>query len=638
MNNDDTLWLKIIVAIGALAAVVWTGGALAAALNGAPFKAGLADAAVAAVKLPSNLGHPARAWPPDARAGLPGAPLYWAAHALLLAPVGVASTLALRFARRRARDGLGVDRSARFARGGDLRRLKVRGPKAGRIIVGRAGPHGPLLATEPRTSICIVGPSSSGKTSHLCVPAILEMGKGDGALIAATVKGDLWRATCSRRDRIGDVKVYDPFCLAVAASASWSPLGACATASGAQKTARTLVEMHRKTGTSDDNFWNNSAYGLLWGTLLVANRSGKTMADVVHWITIHDRPRKDGHGNIARPGDLWPCLARLCGQEAVSGPKTRVEDLTADLRWAGYDDQQVLDALEAELDRVTPPEDPPAGPPAADPEVDVDLALARDALLGVWNDEDRTQSGVYSTARTFIEPWADPAILAAATTCDITPEWLLSGDNTLYIVAEAEDQERLQAIFYSLVRDLVSGAFSAATRNGGALPRHLVVLLDEAANICPLKQLPQWTATCPSHEISLITVWQDRSQQRDRYGIDGAETIWNNSHARLILPGIADRATSDISSQLGDEERLARSTTTEAGRGQRSINVRTETHALVDGSSLRQQQDGQALLVYRNLPPVRVILRPWFRNRHLRRLQKGRSMRAGLLERLLKEM
>lgn len=638
MSNNDTLWLKIIAAIGAWVCVLWLGGALAALLNGAAFQGGLPDAASAAIHLPSNLRDPARAWPPEARVGLPSAPLYWVAHALLLLPGVVVATAALRLGRRRARDGLGVDRSARFARRSDLRRLKVRAPKVGRIIVGRAGPRGPLLATEPRTSICIVGPSSSGKTSHLCVPAILEMGKGDGALIAATVKGDVWRATHARREHIGDVKVYDPFSLAVAESHSWSPLGACGTATGAQKTARTLVDARRKTGTSDDRFWNDSAYGLLWGTFLVANRSGKTMADVVHWITTHDRPRKDGHGNIARPGELWPCLAKLCRQEPSSGPKTRVEDITADLRWTGYSDEEVLTALEAELDKVAPPEHKPPTRPGPEPEVDVDLALARDALLGIWNDDDRTQSGVYSTARTFIEPWADPAILAAGKTCEITPEWLLSGDNTLYIVAEAEDQDRLQAIFSSLVRDLVSGAFSAATRNGGALPRHLVVLLDEAANICPLKQLPQWTATCPSHEISLITVWQDRSQQRERYGIDGAETIWNNSHARLILTGIADRATNDVTSQLGDEERLVRSTTTEPGRGQRSVNIRTESHALVGGSSLRQQPDGQALLVYRNLPPIRVILRPWFKNRRLRRLQTGRTMRDVLVATLLKGM
>jgi hypothetical protein len=80
------------------------------------------------------------------------------------------------------------------------------------------------------------------------------------------------------------------------------------------------------------------------------------------------------------------------------------------------------------------------------------------------------------------------------------------------------------------------------------------VLLDEAANICPVRELPAWCSTCPSHGITFMTVWQDRSQQRLRHGREGAETVWNNSAAKVILSGLADQATGEVTSILGEED------------------------------------------------------------------------------------
>ena len=141
-----------------------------------------------------------------------------------------------------------------------------------------------------------------------------------------------------------------------------------------------------------------------------------------------------------------------------------------------------------------------------------DVALATNALTGIWTSDERTRSSIYTTARTIIEAWSDPVVALAADGCEITPEWILKGDNTLYIVAPAREQARLRPVFARMVADLVHEAFDVATRAGGELGTKLLVLLDEAANICPVRELPAWSSTCPSHGITLMTVWQDRSQ------------------------------------------------------------------------------------------------------------------------------
>jgi hypothetical protein len=479
----------------------------------------LADAGQALLHLPGHLSDPAMAWPPQVRPGIPGPVLYRTSQLVVIA-AGIAAVWLpwhLLAHRRGTVDGLGVEHSARFARSSDLRVLKVRGPKPDRVVLGRsaAGRRKRLLATERRTNICVIGTTGSGKTSELCIPIILEMGQGHGSLIAATVKEDLHAHTHARRAQLGDVKVFDPFCIAVTRSATWSPLWSCATASGAQTVARALTDNNRKGGMEADDFWHDSAFGLLWAVFFVAARQQRSMADVVRRVTTHYHPIFDGHGRLVKPGELHAELCRLlAGHDATAdgatgparvpedGPRTRTtiidridEHLKGRLPAAGDDEviaalDEVIAQAEAEdapavdasdhhvgdgAGRATPaasgrlaPTYPAAAPGAHPAEVtasgvavefdvevaerdddgrdarapslavvpDPEVVLARDALWGVWSNEERTRASIYTTCRSFIEPWSDPNVAAASSgTCEITPEWLTDGDNTLYIVA-----------------------------------------------------------------------------------------------------------------------------------------------------------------------------------------------------------
>ena len=247
----------------------------------------------------------------------------------------------------------------------------------------------------------------------------------------------------------------------------------------------------------------------------------------------------------------------------------------------------------------------------------------------MWRGDERTMANIFSTARGAVSAWSDPTVAEASDGCDITPEWLLNGDNTLYLVAPAKRQERLQPVFAGLVADLVHAAFDRAMKNKGSLDRRLLVMLDEAANICPIRELPSWCSTCPSHGITLMTIWQDRSQQHSRYGRDNAETIWNNSGARVVLSGIADKATGELSRMLGEEEYERTSLSVDGGSsiggGRRSVSTQTSTRRIVSEDSLRRQDTGQGLLIYKNLPPMRLQLRPWHTTPALQELQAAKA-------------
>ncbi|MBW3613913.1 MAG: type IV secretory system conjugative DNA transfer family protein [Actinobacteria bacterium] len=618
-SPGDALFEAAVVAVGALGAAIWGGAGLAARLGGESLRAGLGDALVALVHLPGHLSDPAAAWPDPAGARLPGPLLYWSAQALVLVSLAGLGALGWRVLRpRRPRDGLGVDRSARFATRADLDPVRVEGPVPGRLVLGRV--QGRLVATEPRTSLCVVGPSQSGKTSGLAVPLLLELGRGGGAAIATSVKGDVASVTMARRAALGEVKVFDPTCVLVGRSATWSPLRSAHTVTGAQAAARGLTDVAAKGGLADGDFWLGSAKELLWPLFYVAACGGKTMRDVVRWVTTHDRPLYDRDGNLRHEGEvhavlrqLDPAAARRARAGAPEAPGHGGEAfLPFDL---GFD--------QGDIDEVGSAEDDAAVPnTTAHGDDEDELTLAAQALGGIWGENDRTRSSIYTTARTVIEAWSDPIVARAADGCEITPEWLLSGDNTLFVVAPSRDQARLRPVFAGLVADLVHSAFDMATRSGGELDTKLLALLDEAANICPVRELPAWCSTCPSHGITLVTVWQDRSQQRQRYSADGAETIWNNSGAKVILSGLADHATAEVTRLLGEEDDERTTTSVDLRSGQRSVSTQTARRPLVTEDSLRRQSLGQGLLIYRHLPAMRLELRPWHEDRGLKALQK----------------
>ena len=144
-------------------------------------------------------------------------------------------------------------------------------------------------------------------------------------------------------------------------------------------------------------------------------------------------------------------------------------------------------------------------------------------------------------------------------------------------------------------------------------------MLDEAAHIAPLAELDGLAATCASHGIQIVTVWQDLAQVRGRYGAR-APTVLNNHRAKLFLPGIADPDTLDYASRLVGDEQADQPSVTRDPSGRRSTTSTTGPRRLLPPEELRCLPAAQAVLVYGSLPPARLVLRPfWARRRRAAR-------------------
>jgi type IV secretion system protein VirD4 len=470
--------------------------------------------------------------------------------------------------------------SARWARHADLRSLACVGIPRGRLVIGEEPgrvrrPR--VLAAEPAQSMAVIGPTQSGKTTAVAVPAILGW---DGPVLAASVKTDLVRDTLEWRRRCGTVWCFDPAGTTGLPRNVWSPVSAARTWSRARRVAADLTEVARGEGTTaDGEFWYATAAKLLAPLLLAAATSGRTMHDVVRWIDTQET-------------------------------------------------EEVLDLLHA------------AGVPEA-------LQSAR----ATWLRDERQRSAVYTTAETVLEPFAEPETMYAPgdqsdtprygmpavgdgfwqpgsagsiAGGEIDPEALLRGRNTLYVCAPAHDQQRLRALFAALVAQVIHAAFAASARAGRPVDPPLLVVLDEAANIAPLKELDGLAATCAGHGVQLVTVWQDLAQVRARYG-ERAATVVNNHRAKLFLPGIADPGTLDFASHLAGDQELATPSVTRGARGERTVTISSQVRRLLPPDTLRRLPKGSAVLLYGALPPARVRLKPWFSDSELAARGRGRD-------------
>ena len=422
-----------------------------------------------------------------------------------------------------------------WAQASDLRPLRVRAPVAGRLTLGRAAGGG-LLASERRASVLVLGPSQSGKTTGLAIPAILEW---QGPVVATSVKADLVHATMTARGHHGATWLYDPTGATGREAATWSPLAACDTWQGARRIASWLCGAARSNaaGMADEEFWYAAAGKLLGPYLLAAATCGAGMAQVVQWVDRQD--------------------------------ETEVERI---LDVAGHDDALM-------------------------------------AATASWQRDERTRSSVFTTAEMVLEAYADPAVLASAVAPTIDPAGLLDGGwPTLYVCAPSYEQERLRPVFATLLHSVVTAAYDAALRRGAPQDPPLLLVLDEAANIAPLRDLDGLASTAAGHGVQLVTVWQDLAQLRARYG-ERASTVVNNHKAKIVLSGISDPATLEYASRLiGDADVSDHSVTTDA-RGGRSTTRSSRERRLAPDADLRRIRPGEGVLVYGHLPPARIRLR-----------------------------
>ena len=139
-------------------------------------------------------------------------------------------------------------------------------------------------------------------------------------------------------------------------------------------------------------------------------------------------------------------------------------------------------------------------------------------------------------------------------------------------------------------------------------------------------RLPHLLTTSRGNGIQLLLVYHDLAQVEHLYGgREVARTVLSNAKMRLLLPGVGDLDTLRYWSDLLGRTRTQTHGETSGADGHRSRSRNEHVDDLAPLHVLQQLPDGQAVLVYQNLPPTRVKLLPWYRNRRYKDLWSAAS-------------
>ena len=243
-----------------------------------------------------------------------------------------------------------------------------------------------------------------------------------------------------------------------------------------------------------------------------------------------------------------------------------------------------------------------------------------DQLEGVGRRDERNRETTVMSALNLLRAYRYPQ-LAAAIGAELTPGRLLDGAaNTIYVVAAGHDQELLRPVILALLAATYETRRRSRARRHGPLQPRLLILMDEAANIAPVRNLASWLSQCGDHGIVIATIWQSIAQIDQRYGRAARDAICAASTAQLFIPPLAEPTSAGYLCELLGEEPVANA----------SGQTLTVAHSKAGPAPwLRQIPRGRAILIYRDLPPAVVRAPGWFEDPRFARYRRALALRAG---------
>lgn len=368
--------------------------------------------------------------------------------------------------------------------------------------------------------LTIVGGPRSGKTAAFAIPWVCAC---PGAALVTSNKRDIHDATRGIRETSGTVWLSDLQHITGLGGQDWwwNPLRGMTSLKEAQKMAAYFVSASREESSKVDSYFDGGAQDVLALHMLAAAVSGGDMQHVYGWLSDPE---------LTLPEELLR-------KHPAAGLRIRtLRGLNARQRDGLYDMARRFLAVMADPDyaaSILPPVRKDYGP--------------EDSMLGRIEVEGKNPVAPEFIAEDFV-----------------------ASSDTLYALS-MEGPDAATALTTALVGTVLDAAVRHARRSGGRLPTPMLAILDEAANVCRLKELPGWYSHFGSQGIVLATFLQSIDQAARVWGPDGVKELINASNVHIYGGGGRDVSSgtnylSNLSTLIGqhDVSRWSRST----GRGE----------------------------------------------------------------------
>ncbi|MEV4388471.1 TraM recognition domain-containing protein [Micromonospora sp. NPDC049580] len=246
---------------------------------------------------------------------------------------------------------------------------------------------------------------------------------------------------------------------------------------------------------------------------------------------------------------------------------------------------------------------------------DAGLDAMADQLQGTVRGAVETRDGIYETSRQCVACLLDPEILAWVSPDPDRPEFVpeehvLSRD-TLYLLSK-DGGGSAAGVIAGLADAVVRAGVVAAERMGGRLDPPMTAVLDEAANVCRIADLPDLYSHLGSRGISVVTLLQSYRQGVRVWGEAGMDALWGAATVKLLGAGLDDADFVDKVARLIGQHDVRTPTYSRSRDGSsRSVSYRQEQ--VLPADRIRALPKGTALLLATGVRPAVIRLRPWYK-------------------------
>jgi type IV secretory pathway TraG/TraD family ATPase VirD4 len=246
---------------------------------------------------------------------------------------------------------------------------------------------------------------------------------------------------------------------------------------------------------------------------------------------------------------------------------------------------------------------------------DTGLEAVAAQLQGTVAGAVETRDGIFETARQYAACLLDPAIAAwvspAKELPEFRPEAFATSRDTLFLLSK-DGGGSASAIIAAAADAVMRAAVIQAERDGGRLDPPLLAILDEAANVCKISDLPDLYSHLGSRGVIPITILQSYRQGVRVWGEAGMDALWSAATVKLIGSGIDDADFADKLSRLvGDHDVQTVSTSHSESGKSTSISMRQER--ILPADAIRALPKGTALLLATGIRPALLDLKPWYK-------------------------
>jgi type IV secretory pathway TraG/TraD family ATPase VirD4 len=528
----------------------------------------------------SHPGDPAAAWPADAREDVGPAAVVYLLFLILCAPIAWGATLAGQYAARfRRRREIRVFRLG-FADGGEIRKLlsahavikkakSVRPSYKGKrninpqdvgFYLGRDTRSRRKLYCSVEDVMLVVAPPRQGKDVHFCIPNIID---APGPCVATTTRSDMFAATVTMREKMGQVWVFDPNDMTNwPTQLRWSPVNGCEEPLIALNRAAAFVAgAGVGEGVQNASYWTGVATAILRCYLLAAATSGRTITDVVRWST---QPTNPEPIQILRKMEGLGRAPQGWAGELESGASADGE--TRGNMWSGV--RRALDCF-------------------ADPRVLASCSPGPGETFDV---------------ATFVR-----------------------GRNTLYVLGKEKKNGSVAPLVTAMMEDIFDQVRKIASRMPNSrIDPPLTVELNEVAHIAPMPNLPGYMGDSGGFSIALHVYLQSLGQARGKWGNDEAAVMWDTAAIRVVMGGSGYvNDLEDISRLLGEVDEKTKSIS--RGAGGKSTSYSKQKRRVLTIDELRTLEFGTALVIARAARPVEAKLTPYFKRKDAKEIGVGQA-------------